>query len=324
MLYQHASIVSLVNFFNLLKFLLLTCCWTAPRYAQPGQLSIFCRLGRYLVLANVQGYTYSRISPNVHDATKILSTVTVINQLEFNSAFTLSHVLRNARVVTKSTSPNISDQVTFSSCSTFSLSCTASEILSCSSPQVPSRFVGLMSDLFTWYIKNVRLCLIRHKPAILILSHLCYSIYCMLEAALHLEESFSDVLWVSLALHRNLYLKHDFACKMYILSCSMTHVKACNVYVFCKLFAHLFGPQKKLCLLSGYARFCLFQRRPLLTEKYKWLVQPLHPVDTGATCAGIQHPLCLGGGTARHHSFNSIEPYVIFDGCIGHHSKMQF
>ena len=242
-------------------------------------MSIFRRLGRYPVLAYVQGYTYTRIWPNVHDVKNFLSTVTVINQFELYSVFTLSHVLRNVRVVTKSTSPTICNQVTFSSHSTFShpLSRTASEFLSLPSPQVPSRFVCLTQ--FTWYIKNVRLCLIRHwhKPSILILSHLCYSIYCVLEAALHSEESFSDVLWVSLAIHRNLYLKHDFACKMYILSCSVTRVKACNVYVFCKLFAHLFGPQKKPCLPSGYARFRLFQRRPLLTEKYKRLVQPLHP-----------------------------------------------
>ena len=99
---------------------------------------------------------------------------------------------------------------------------------------------------------------------------------------------------------------------MYVLS---SRVTACNVYVFCKLFAHVFWPRQleRLCLLSGYARFRLFQRlgQPLLTEKYKQLVRPLHPVCNGAVRPGMQHPPRLGGGTARHHSFKSIVPYGV-------------
>ena len=57
MSFQHVSI-PLVNLVNLFKVSLLTCYWTAPRYTQPGCLSIFQRLGQYLVLANVQSYKY--------------------------------------------------------------------------------------------------------------------------------------------------------------------------------------------------------------------------------------------------------------------------
>jgi hypothetical protein len=130
---------------------------------------------------------------------------------------------------------------------------------------------------------------------------------------MYLKESFYDALWVSLSIQRTLYLKHDFACKVYVLSSRVTHVKACNVYVLCKRFARLFWRRTRLCSLSGYApsRFRLFQRRPLLSEKYKPLVRPLHPVGNGAVCPGVRTRPRLGGGTSHYLSFKSIESYVI-------------
>jgi hypothetical protein len=131
---------------------------------------------------------------------------------------------------------------------------------------------------------------------------------------MYLKESFYDALWVSLAIQQTLYLKHDFACKVYALSSRMARVKARNVYVLCKHFALLFWPRKRLCSLSSYApsRFRrLFRQRPLLSEKYKQLVRPLYPVGDGAVCPSMQTPPHLGGGTSHHLSFKSIEPYVI-------------
>ena len=132
------------------------------------------------------------------------------------------------------------------------------------------------------------------------------------------NENFSDVLWVSLAIRRSLYLKHDFANKMHLLCSHVTRVKACNVYILCRLYARFVWPRKRdlgLSFLSRYAHFPLFQRLFLFSENYKQLVRPLRPVrlSNAAVSAGVQAPLCLGGGSSRLHSFESIERYVISD-----------
>ena len=282
------------------------------------------------VLANVQSCnTCSRISPNVLGVTKI--TLVLANVQNCN---TCSCVSPNVNV-TKFTSTNVS---LFSSCSTFfssyvlpnSLAITELESIStdiciwrtCSSLLgLPSRLLRLfkLSDLLMWCVQNARLRLLHYKPAALITAQICYSVYRVLEAAMYLKESFSDALWVSLGIQRSLYLKHDFANKVYVLSC---RVKACNVIYFHKVFARLLyhlprNGEQGLCLLSASdcARFLSFGRRPLslLFEKCRRLVRPLYPVDNGVVCAGVRAPPHLGGGYSRQHVFKSIEPYVISD-----------
>ena len=176
---QHVSIPS-VNLIDFVELSSLTCCWSAPRYPEPGSFSVFQRLGRYPVLAHVQNYEYSRIWPNVQDVTKVTST----------------DVLPNVLVVTKITKPQATSAYIYiraMSCSTFSHhdlpSCSVSKAFSLSSPQgIRRHFVHLISDLFLWYIHKVHRWHIHYKPVALIISQLCYSM-CF-------NENFSDVLWV--------------------------------------------------------------------------------------------------------------------------------
>ena len=110
-----------------------------------------------------------------------------------------SHILSNAHVIIKPTSANIC--IWSTPCPDFSYPryCSVSDVLLCSSPQgFPSHILYLVSDLFMWYVKNVRLHFSLFKPAALNMFQLCQNMYCVLEAAMYLKESFSDRLWVSL------------------------------------------------------------------------------------------------------------------------------
>ena len=145
------------------------------------------------------------------------TTTTDIGPFAFCSGFSSSHVLSNALVLIKPTSANICIWSTPCPAFSYPRCCSVANVLLCSSPQgFPSHILYLVSDLFMWYVKNVRLHFFLYKPAALNRFQLCQNMYCELEAAtsMYLKESFSDALWVSLAIQWSLYLKNDFACEI--------------------------------------------------------------------------------------------------------------